>query len=57
MKDDRAAYVDDGPPIKKDFTDHVGGFVARHPRKIVVFFLVLFLVSLPALASLSSFSI
>ncbi len=38
-----------------DFTDNVGAFVARNPRKIVIVFLVAFLASLPALYSLSSF--
>ncbi len=41
--------------MSKDFTDRVGGFVSRHPRKIVAAFFVLFLLSVPALANLSSF--
>ncbi|MGB0651997.1 MAG: efflux RND transporter permease subunit [Thermoplasmatota archaeon] len=38
-----------------DLIERVGEFVSRNPRKIVAVFLVLFLASLPALYSLTSF--
>lgn len=41
--------------VPGDFSDNLGAFVARNPRKIVAVFLVLLFASLPALYNLSSF--
>ncbi len=43
-------------PGHRDMSDRVGDLVSRHPRKIVAVFMVLFVLSLPALANLSSFN-
>ncbi len=55
MRSLRDAARPDGGDGRMDFTDRVGVMVARHPRKIVGVFVILFLLSVPALFSLTSF--